>query len=69
MACRRAAASVLSAPGFAVLIISVVTLSIWRIGLASRVHSDEPGEQAGSLPPWPTTPENESLNFALGVDA
>ena len=47
----------------------MVALSIWRVGLAPRVHSGEPGKQAGSLPPWPATPEDESLNFELGVDA
>ena len=56
----------IAAPGLAVLIVSLVTLSIWRIWLAPRIQSDEPVGQAGSLPPWPTTPEDESLSLVVG---
>ena len=56
----------IATPGFAVLIVSVVTLSIWRIWLAPRIQSDEAAGQGGSLPPWPTTPEDESLSLVVG---
>ena len=56
----------IAAPGLAVLIVSAVTLSIWRIWLAPRIQSDKPVEQAGSLPPWPATPEDQSLSLVVG---
>ena len=58
----------IAAPGLAVLIVSVDTLSIWRIWLAPRIQSDEPVGQTGSLPPWPTTPEDESLSLVVGAE-
>ena len=66
--CMPFAGVYIAPPGLAVLIVSVVALSIWRVWLAPRVHSDEPGKLAGSLPPWPDPPEEESLNLELGVE-
>ena len=56
----------IAAPGLAVLIVSAVTLSIWRIWLAPRIQSDKPVEKAGNLPPWPTAPEDQSLSLVVG---
>ncbi len=52
-------------PGLAVILAGLLSLSIWRIWLA-RWLQVEAAPPTGSLPPWPTTPQDDSLSLVFG---
>ena len=59
------AAVYIATPGLAVFIAGLLALSIWRIWLA-RWLQGEKAPPTGSLPPWPTTPQDDSPSLVVG---
>jgi len=55
----------IATPGLAVFLAGLLVRSIWQIWLAPRRGSEAPAA-AGSLPPWPAAPEDESLSLVVG---
>ena len=59
------AAVYISTPGFAVFIAGLLALSIWQKWL-ERWLQVEIAPPTGSLPPWPTTPQDDSPSPVVG---
>ena len=55
----------IATPGLAVFLAGLLALSLWQIWLARWLQVDT-APPAGSLPPWPTTPEDDSPSLVVG---
>ena len=59
------AAVYIATPGLAVFLAGLLAFSIWQIWLA-RWLQGEKAPPTGSLPPWPTTPDDDSPSLVVG---